>query len=609
MSDDDAARWEEAALVAALIAVDPVGLNGACIRAPHGPVRDRWLDLLRSLLGPEEPMRRVPVHVADDRLLGGLDLTATLQAGRAVVQRGILAESNGGFIVLPMAERFAASTLAHVNAVLDLGEVVLERNGLALRTPAWIGVIALDEGIDEDQRMRPDLLDRLPFLLDLSTLRPTSAGGAYCDAAAVARARGVLPEVRDDAACESLCFAAMKLGVASIRPSIMALRAARALAALDGRTDVSEDDAALAARLVLAPRATVLPAKERAESEPSEPSPGDQEPADNTSAEASPPQPPPRAADASADGPEDANPPQASDALPGDLVLAAAVAAIPKGLLDRLMMGKPLSSPAGSDGRSGASRQSHLRGRPAGARRGELRAGVRLNLIETLRAAAPWQALRRARANSAGKRVQIRSEDFHVTRYRQRTQATTIFVVDASGSSALNRLAEAKGAVELLLADCYVRRDQVAVIAFRGKGAEILLPPTRSLVRAKRNLAGLPGGGGTPLAAALDAGVALAAQVRRAGQTATLVVLTDGRANIARDGSGNRERAESEARCAAQNVRASAIATLFIDISPRPQPQAESLAAVMNARYVALPHADAVMLSAAVRSATAPARR
>ena len=115
-------------------------------------------------------------------------------------------------------------------------------------------------------------------------------------------------------------------------------------------------------------------------------------------------------------------------------------------------------------------------------------------------------------------------------------ETTTIFVVDASGSAALHRLAEAKGAVELLLADCYIRRDQVALIAFRGSAAELLLPPTRSLARAKRSLAGLPGGGGTPLAAGLDAAFALSDSIRRKGQTPTVIVLTDGRANIARDG-------------------------------------------------------------------------
>ena len=154
-------------------------------------------------------------------------------------------------------------------------------------------------------------------------------------------------------------------------------------------------------------------------------------------------------------------------------------------------------------------------------------------MIETLRAAAPWQKLRQREAaklalqplqSSLGQapsrqRIYVRREDFHVTRFKQVGQTTTLFVVDASGSSALNRLAEAKGAVELLLADCYVRRDRVSVLAFRGKTAELLLPPTRSLARAKRSLAGLPGGGGTPLATAIDAACELANQIRRRGET------------------------------------------------------------------------------------------
>jgi magnesium chelatase subunit D len=141
----------------------------------------------------------------------------------------------------------------------------------------------------------------------------------------------------------------------------------------------------------------------------------------------------------------------------------------------------------------------------------------------------------------------VRKDDFRIQRFKHRSETTAIFVVDASGSSALHRLAEAKGAVELLLADCYVRRDRVALVAFRGRGAELLLPPTRSLVRTKRSLAGLPGGGGTPLAAGIEAGLALADGVKRRGGTPLLVLLTDGRANVARDGSGGRVKAGEEA--------------------------------------------------------------
>jgi putative magnesium chelatase accessory protein len=173
--------------------------------------------------------------------------------------------------------------------------------------------------------------------------------------------------------------------------------------------------------------------------------------------------------------------------------------------------------------------------------RGEPRAGLRLNVVETLRAAAPWQRLRReeiARFGGESTRIEIRQDDFRITRFKHRSETTTIFVVDASGSSALHRLAEAKGAVELLLADCYVRRDRVALVAFRGQFAEVLLPPTRSLVRAKRSLASLPGGGGTPLASGIDLGMMLADSVKRRGGTPILILMTDGRANVARDGTG-----------------------------------------------------------------------
>ena len=245
-------------------------------------------------------------------------------------------------------------------------------------------------------------------------------------------------------------------------------------------------------------------------------------------------------------------------------------------------------------------------------RRGEPRAGLRLNLIATLRTAAPWQPLRRREAHPPGARsgqggatrLHVRREDFHVTRYREHTETTTLFVVDASGSSALHRLAEAKGAVELLLADCYVRRDRVAVIGFRGAGADLLLPPTRSLVRAKKSLAGLPGGGGTPLASAIESAAALADAVRRQGATPLVVLLTDGRANVARDGTPGRAQAQADALAAAKRLRAAGVGTLLLDTSPQPQPAAQQLALALGARYLPLPYADARAMSAAVQQAT-----
>jgi magnesium chelatase subunit D len=232
-----------------------------------------------------------------------------------------------------------------------------------------------------------------------------------------------------------------------------------------------------------------------------------------------------------------------------------------------------------------------------------------LNIIETLRAAAPWQRLRRVEAamhpneKHRPARIEVRRADFHVTRFKQRAETTTIFVVDASGSAALHRLAEAKGAVELLLADCYVRRDRVALLAFRGIRAELLLPPTRSLARAKRSLASLPGGGGTPLAAGIDAAIALADAAQRKGETPVVIFLTDGRANVARDGKGGRARAEEEALTAGRMLRMAGLTAMLVDTSPQPQPQARRLATEMSAAYLPLPHAGAMAISRAVRSA------
>jgi magnesium chelatase subunit D len=208
--------------------------------------------------------------------------------------------------------------------------------------------------------------------------------------------------------------------------------------------------------------------------------------------------------------------------------------------------------------------------------------------------------------------VRVRPEDFHIARRAQRRETTTVFIVDASGSAALHRLAEAKGAVELLLADCYVRRDRVALLAFRGSAAELVLPPTRSLVRAKRALAGLPGGGGTPLALALDAAGTLAGAIVRRGGTPLLVLLTDARANIDRQGRPGREQAVADALAGARRLRLLDLAALLVDTSPGPARQrsvdtpqaataARQVADALNALYLPLPQMDAARLSAAVK--------
>jgi len=285
-------------------------------------------------------------------------------------------------------------------------------------------------------------------------------------------------------------------------------------------------------------------------------------------------------------------------------MLAAAAAALPPELLTQLQLKSTGHSRVRSSGRAPTQQQVALRGRPVGSRRGDSTRGARVNIIETLRAAAPWQRARRARLKRRKGIVILRS-DLRVTRFKQRAQATRIFLVDASGSASLHRLAEAKGAVELMLADCYIRRDRVALIAFRGPGAQLLLSPTRSLVRAKRGLAKLPGGGGTPLAAGMDAARNLAVSIRQRGETPLLIILTDGRPNVARDGKGSRQRAESDALDAARLLNLEKIATVLIDTAPQPRTLTARLAREMGARYMPLPHADSTTLAAAARLAFA----
>jgi magnesium chelatase subunit D len=583
-ADQDARRWHDACLAAALFALDPAG-TGVVLRAGAGPARDAWLLLTESLLPGGAPRRRIPLHVTDSRLLGGLDLAATLRAGRPIAERGILASVDGGVVLLAMAERLSAAAAARITCVLDTRELVVEREGFASRRATRFGVIALDEGAEADERPPAALLERLALHLDIEALPLAALAAPSPELKAqvrAARARG-RHIAADAASIELLCQIALALGIGSARAPSLALSVARAAAALEGRDQLSEADLTCAARLVLAPRATRIP-------QPQQPPEAEAPPERNETQDAAQPAPPGESSAAAS----------AADTLE-DRVLEAAATALPAGLLAGLKAGAASVAASAGAGRRGVAQRSRLRGRPLGAQPGDPAGGARLNVIETLRAAAPWQRLRGGRSAASGARVRVLREDFRVTRFKERTPTTTIFVVDASGSSALHRLGEAKGAVELLLADCYVRRDRVALIAFRGRGAQLLLPPTRSLVRAKRSLAGLPGGGGTPLASGVDAARELADALRRRGETPVVVFLTDGQANVARNGQGGRAAAEADALQAARLLRALRTTVVLLDTAPQPLPRAARIALEMGARYLPLPHADARTLAAAVR--------
>jgi magnesium chelatase subunit D len=376
----------------------------------------------------------------------------------------------------------------------------------------------------------------------------------------------------------ALAAAAAALGIGSVRAPLHALRLARAHAKADGRAAPAAPDLQLAAALVLGPRATRLPPGAA-----EEPSADDSEP----------PPDPPAGSDAPPDDPDDAPAPNA-EAL-NDMVLDAAAATIPPGLLDALSRG--MASRGSAGGSAGAKLRSLTSGRPAGVRAGAPGRGARLAIIETIKTAAPRQKLRPAREDG---RLSIRHDDLRIRRFVARAASTTIFAVDASGSAAFARLAETKGAIELLLAQAYVKRAEVALVAFRGEAAVLALPPTRSLARARRELGALAAGGGTPIAA----GLALARQValleRGRGRTPLVVLLSDGRANVG-DASGlpPQEAALAQARALA----ATGIASVFIDCAARPRPEGPALALAMAAPHVPLPRLDARAVVSAVGAA------
>ncbi|MFN4058884.1 MAG: magnesium chelatase subunit D [Roseinatronobacter sp.] len=538
--------WAQVALALSLLAIDPVGLRGLWLRGRAGPVRARVLAALTPL-GP----RKVHPYMTDDALHGGLDLSATLATGQMQRHAGLLAQP--GLLVLTMAERCPAGLAVQLGQALDTG--------------AGLSLIALDEAAEESEGLPPALSDRLGLFLSLD-FAWSDTSDITLPVPAIQTARACLAQLRPSPAqAERLVRLCAQLGIASARAPLLALAAARAHAASRGAERVEDTDLEAAVALTLAHRATALPPAE-------------------TQDQNTPP-------------PPETTPDQAPDQdqsqldLPDDLLIEAARAAIPSGLLARLQASKLARVVAGGNSGAGAVRKSKRRGRPMPSRAGKPGSGAKVDIIATLRQAAPWQKLRAGYRTAQQGRLLLMPSDIRIRAYKEQTDRVLIFVVDASGSSALARLAEAKGAVELMLADAYSSRDHVALVTFRGKAADVTLPPTRSLVQAKRRLGGVPGGGATPLAQGLATALQVAAQARAQGMTPTLALLTDGRGNIALDGSADRVQANADAEKLARLIAAQGLPALVIDTGLRPQPALRALAATMGAMCIALPRADA----------------
>ncbi len=544
---------DEAVLAARLFALAPQVFKGLVLRG-SSPAREA----LVTALGETIALRRLPGHVDDERLLGGIDLAASLSAGRPVRQKGLIEEAQSGALIAGMAERMDGAIAGRLAQALDDGAAAL---------------VLLDDAADPEEAPPQSLTERVAFIADLSTSRRWQG-------VTLAPTEGALADVAplDDAALRALAATAEALGVDSLRALIFAGEAARGLAALEGRAAAGKADLTGAVRLVLAPRATQLPPQEQDAPPEDQPPPPDGERDDQSDSEQ-----------------------QQQDLDLSEILVEAAKASIPAGLLESLAQGKAPRRSSSSG--TGQKRKAATRGKPLGARPGMPRGGAKLALIDSLRAAVPWQAVRKREAGADDtSAIIMRKEDLRIRRFEERAARVTIFAVDASGSAAAARLAEAKGAVELMLAQAYVTRSEVALVAFRGTTAELLLPPTRSLTRARRTLSELPGGGGTPLALGLNAAREVAEAVIAKGRSAALVILTDGRANIAADGSPGRPQASADAEVAAKAIAARGIDALVVDISARPGPEGAALAQALGGRFLALPRADAKMLQAAINA-------
>jgi len=608
-----------------LLAVNPA-LAGVAIAAAVGSGKSTLARAFAALLPPGTPFVELPVNVTEDRLLGGLDLEATLATGQRVIERGLLARAHGGALYVDGLNLLDSDVVAHLLSVMADGVVKVEREGLSDVHPARFVLVGSYDPADGE--VRCGLLDRLGLIVPFApqtdarlraevVRRNMSAPGRDAtnatpedDAtemlrAMIADARERLPDVRIEAEqIRALIQTALSLGVEGNRADGFAVQAALAKAALDGRSAVDDDDLRLAVRLVLLPRATQMPEardKRQGDDDRQAQGPGDEQQGEARDKSNAAPRPEPQQIE--------------------DLLLSAAEAELPENLL-----GLPFAMQRrGKSGGRGVALNSR-RGRFVRAVEGNPREN-RIALLPTLLAAAPWQRLRRtenkaaSQQSTAGKaappstpdaQFSIRPQDIRVKRFRDKAGMLYIFVVDASGSMAINRMREAKGAVVRLLQDAYVHRDQVGLIAFRGRQAQVLLAPSQSVERAKRELDVLPTGGGTPLASALLTAWQMARQARQRGLSqVTLVLMTDGRGNVPlrveNDESPlaaqpQKAQIQAELQRLAALICADRVSTIVIDTQANylSRGEAPKLAEWLGGRYVYLPNAKAEQIAKAV---------